>query len=104
MKAIFLAVLVFSSAAAIAQSADPRDCAKAIPVMKSPADDLKQAQFDATRRCETNKQRQQNALFQGARMTCNATADDRAQRESLSDAQRTEAFRACMKGHNYIVQ
>jgi hypothetical protein len=94
---IFLALALLIPAFAFAQ-----DCSKAVPIMKSPVDDVKAAQAAATQKCEREQQLRRIALYQGAAKTCADSADERLKQEPTAD--RAKVYSACLKGHGYIVQ
>lgn len=85
----------------VAVSVNAQDCSKAPPVVQSPSDDIKKAQLEAKRRCETEVQRRELIRYRGAQILCEESADVLQQRQNLTPAQRLAKYDLCLKGHGF---
>lgn len=75
----------------------PQDCAKAVPIMRSPNDDIGQAQLRATQKCEAERSRKGAAHRKSVQVLCAESADA----QKLPKAKRDERYAACLRGHGY---
>lgn len=75
----------------------PQDCSKAVPIMRSPNDDLAQAQLRATQKCEAERTRRGATHSKSVEALCNESME----LLNLPKAKREQQYAACLRGHGY---